>query len=102
MRPAGPVIKIFSSRSTRSSPRRAAVAAPRSVRGVVAMSPVPSSLDAAIGRSLDGLLHALVLEPVGDDRFRVQAEPDRFTRVFGGQSVAQALLAAAETVDDKA
>jgi acyl-CoA thioesterase-2 len=66
------------------------------------MSPVPSSLDAAIAHSLDGLLHALVLEPQGDDRFRVQAEPDRFTRVFGGQTVAQALLAAADTVDDKA
>jgi acyl-CoA thioesterase II len=66
------------------------------------MSPVSSPLDAAIGRSLDGLLHALVLEPNGDDRFRVVPEPDRFTRVFGGQTVAQALLAAGDTVEDKA
>ena len=59
------------------------------------------SLDEAILVSLDGLLRALELEPAGDDRFRVVAEPDRFTRVFGGQTVAQALLAAGATVADK-
>lgn len=52
-----------------------------------------------IGASLDGLLHALELAPEGDDRFLAPAEPDRFTRVFGGQTVAQALLAAGATVD---
>jgi acyl-CoA thioesterase-2 len=65
---------------------------------VVAAGP----LEHAILESLDHLLRALELEPVGDDRFRVLAEPGRFDRVFGGQTVAQALLAAAETVTEKA
>ena len=42
--------------------------------------------------ALDGLLDALELEPLGDDRFRVVNEPGRFDRIFGGQTVAQALL----------
>ena len=62
------------------------------------MTPEDATLDAAILDSLDGLLGALVLEPLGDDRFAVAAEPGRFDRVFGGQTVAQALLAAAATV----
>jgi len=66
---------------------------------VVAMAPVQSSLDQRIAASLDGLLHALELAPAGDDRFVAPAEPDRFTRVFGGQTVAQALLAAGRTVE---
>jgi acyl-CoA thioesterase-2 len=65
------------------------------------MAPVTTSLDQAILASLDGLLHALQLEPTGDDRFGVRNEPDRFTRIFGGQTVAQALLAACATVADK-
>jgi acyl-CoA thioesterase-2 len=63
------------------------------------MAPVQPSLDQRIAASLDGLLHALELSPTGDDRFVAPAEPDRFTRVFGGQTVAQALLAAGATVD---
>jgi acyl-CoA thioesterase-2 len=59
-------------------------------------------LDAAILAALDGLLHALELEPAGDDRFRVVGEPGRFDRVFGGQVLAQALLAAGKTVAGKA
>jgi acyl-CoA thioesterase II len=51
--------------------------------------------------ALDALLRAFVLEPLGGDRFRVEAEPGRFGRIFGGQTVAQALLAAAATVTDK-
>lgn len=51
--------------------------------------------------ALDGLLRALDLEPLGDDRFRAHNEPDRFGRVFGGQLIAQALQAACLTVDDK-
>ena len=43
-----------------------------------------------------------MLEPCGDDRFRVVSEPGRFDRIFGGQTVAQALLAASATVTDKA
>jgi acyl-CoA thioesterase-2 len=71
---------------------------------VLAMAPVPPSLDQRINASLDGLLHALELAPGpvsdgADDRFVAPAEPDRFTRVFGGQTLAQALLAAGATVD---
>lgn len=60
------------------------------------------ALSQAILTSLDGLLHALELERVDADRFRVRGEPGRFDRVFGGQTVAQALLAASATVDGKA
>ncbi len=66
---------------------------------MVAMHPVSPDLDQRILASLDGLLHALELSPAGDDRFVAPLEPDRFTRVFGGQSLAQALLAAGATVD---
>jgi acyl-CoA thioesterase-2 len=60
-----------------------------------------TSLEHAMSLALDALLHALALEPAGDDRFRVAAEPGRFAQVFGGQLVAQALLAASATVVDK-
>jgi acyl-CoA thioesterase-2 len=63
------------------------------------MTPVTPALDDRISNSLDGLLHALELSPTGDDCFVAPAEPDRFTRVFGGQTLAQALLAAGATVD---
>ena len=56
-------------------------------------------LERAILVSLEGLLQALVLEPVGDDHFRAVSEPGRFDRVFGGQTIAQALVAAGATVD---
>ena len=59
-------------------------------------------LEQAILVALDELLPALELEPRGDDRFRVVGEPGRFTRVFGGQTIAQALLAASATVTGKA
>jgi acyl-CoA thioesterase-2 len=60
-----------------------------------------ASLEKAILLALDGLLHALELESLGHDRFRVVSEPGRFNRVFGGQVIAQALLAASATVTDK-
>jgi acyl-CoA thioesterase-2 len=56
------------------------------------------SLERAAQTALDGLLVALTLEPMGGDRFRAGGEADRFDRVFGGQVVAQALLAAGATV----
>src|SRR4051794_37221221 len=59
------------------------------------------ALARAMLRSLDGLLAALELVPLGEDRFRVAAEPGRFDRVFGGQTVAQALFAAGCTVAGK-
>ena len=58
-------------------------------------------LEQAILHALDGLLRAFALEPLGADRFRAHGEPGRFDRVFGGQSLAQALLAASATVDGK-
>jgi acyl-CoA thioesterase-2 len=60
-----------------------------------------ATLQQATLASLDGLLAALVLEPLGEDRFGVGVEPDRFGRLFGGQLIAQALLAAAATVEGK-
>lgn len=57
----------------------------------------PAGLDARIQEALDGLLPALELEPRGGDRFAVKGEPGRFVRTFGGQTVAQALLATAAT-----
>jgi acyl-CoA thioesterase-2 len=69
---------------------------------VVSMALVQPSLDDRILAALDGLLCALELTPRRDDHFEAPAEPDRFARVFGGQTVAQALLAAAKTVEGKA
>jgi acyl-CoA thioesterase-2 len=63
------------------------------------MAPVPSPLADRILASLDGLLRALELSPVGGDRFVAPPEPDRFSRASGGQTVAQALRAAGATVD---
>ncbi len=60
-----------------------------------------TSLERAIHAALEGLLRALQLEPLGGDRFRVAGEPGRFDRVFGGQVVAQALVAASATVIGK-
>ena len=64
------------------------------------MDPV---LESAILTSLDDLLQALQLQSLGNDRFRVSSEPARaFGRVYGGQLLAQALVAAGATVTGKA
>jgi acyl-CoA thioesterase-2 len=60
-----------------------------------------AELHRTILRALDGLLGSLHPEPLGDDRFRVHSEANRFGRVFGGQMIAQAMQAAATTVGDK-
>ena len=60
-----------------------------------------ASLERRLHASLDGLLGALELESQGGDRFRVLGEHGRFDRVFGGQTFAQALLAASATVSGK-
>jgi acyl-CoA thioesterase-2 len=61
-----------------------------------------AALHEATDRTLDGLLHALDLERMEEaDRFRVRGEPGRFDRVFGGQLVAQAVVAGGATVDGK-
>jgi acyl-CoA thioesterase II len=51
--------------------------------------------------ALDGLLDALQFEASGNGRLRASSEPGRFDRVFGGQMIAQALLAAGTTVAGK-
>jgi acyl-CoA thioesterase-2 len=51
--------------------------------------------------ALDSLLEALELEPTGHDQFRSLNENTRFERLFGGQLMAQALVAACATVQDK-
>ena len=67
MRPAGPVIRIFSSCSI-ALPLASSACSPE--RHVVAMSAraAPPSTSAILA-SLDGLLRALELSPAGDDRF---------------------------------
>jgi acyl-CoA thioesterase-2 len=70
--------------------------------GPNALSGADGALRRAILVALDGLLRAFELEPSGGDRFRVASEPGRFARIFGGQTVAQALLAASATVTEKA
>ncbi len=60
------------------------------------------ALEQAILKSLDGVLSALNLERVADDRFRVVGELGGFTNVFGGQLIAQALMAAGATLEGKA
>lgn len=56
-------------------------------------------LERAILTALDDLEQALQLESLGDNRFRANSEPSRFGRVFGGQLLAQAMVAAGATVD---
>jgi acyl-CoA thioesterase-2 len=60
-----------------------------------------ATLQQATLAALDGLLEAFVLKPQGDDCFEMVNEPSRFGRVFGGQLIAQGLLAAAATVEGK-
>ena len=61
------------------------------------------ALPSAILDSLDRLLAALQLDPLGDDRFVARAEAGQFgDRLFGGQLLAQALVAAGATVDGHA
>ncbi len=64
-------------------------------------TPDEDDLPGRILSALDRLLISLQPEPLGEDRFRVQSEANRFGRVFGGQMIAQAVQAAAVTVDDK-
>jgi acyl-CoA thioesterase-2 len=65
------------------------------------MSVDASSLTSRILVALDRLLDALALDPRGDDRFNASSEPGRFDRVFGGQLIAQALLAGRATATGK-
>ena len=68
----------------------------------VRSEPVDTGLEPSIQAALDALLRALQLEPRGGDRFSAPSEGGRFAdRVFGGQLVAQALIAAGRTVTGK-
>lgn len=63
---------------------------------------IDPDLATAVARSLDGLLAALRLQEMDDGRFVVSSEPTQFgDRIYGGQLLAQALLAAATTADGK-
>lgn len=46
------------------------------------------------------LLYALDLEQIGENRFRGNSIPTAWLRVFGGQTIAQALVATQRTVED--
>jgi acyl-CoA thioesterase-2 len=60
-----------------------------------------TDLEHTILRALDSLLGSLHPESLGDGRFRVNSESNRFGRVFGGQMIAQAMQTAATTIGDK-
>jgi acyl-CoA thioesterase II len=62
---------------------------------------VTDDLESTIERALDTLLRSLQPEALGNNHFRVHSEANRFGRVFGGQMIAQAMKAAAITVEDK-
>jgi acyl-CoA thioesterase-2 len=57
--------------------------------------------DPDLARSFEHLREILALDQLGPDRFRGGSEPDRFGRLFGGQVIAQALMAAARTVEGR-
>lgn len=48
---------------------------------------------------VDGLTHLLTVTPLGDDRFLGKRQPGGVGRVFGGEVIAQALMAATAAVD---
>ena len=50
----------------------------------------------------DDLVALFDLEPVGADRYVGHSPPNGWKRVFGGQVIAQALIAAQRTVEDRA
>ena len=98
MRPAGPVMRTFSPLSVilifDQNPRLG-------YRSEVPMD-VQGELGAAIAASLDDLLVALDLRPLGADRFALEPTTSSTPgRVFGGQLLAQAVVGAAATVPDK-
>jgi acyl-CoA thioesterase II len=70
------------------------------------MSDVPPHRDAESARrkarqALDTLVGLLDLEPIETDVFRGRSPADRWQRVFGGQVLGQALVAATRTVETR-
>jgi len=66
-----------------------------------AASSDPSARESAAKQSLAELLSLLDLERIEDDIFRGVSPKDRWQRVFGGQVLGQALVAATRTVEDR-
>jgi acyl-CoA thioesterase-2 len=64
------------------------------------LSAPPAELDAK--QSLAALLSLLDLDPIELNVFRGSSPKDRWQRVFGGQVLGQALVAALKTVEDRA
>lgn len=62
---------------------------------------LPAWLAERLARTCRNTLAALELEDLGEDRFRARTEDARFPRIFGGLVVAQALRAAARTVEGR-
>ncbi len=60
-----------------------------------------SKPDAATPSAVDQLLHILDLEPLEKNLFRGQSPQMGWQRVFGGQVIAQALVAACRTVEGR-
>lgn len=61
----------------------------------------PAAAEAAAGESLASLLSLLDLETIETNVFRGVSPKDRWQRVFGGQVLGQALVAASRTVDGR-
>ena len=64
-------------------------------------TPAETSHEDGAKASLAELLSLLNLERIEDDIFRGVSPKDRWQRVFGGQVLGQALVAATRTVDDR-
>src|SRR5262245_50414621 len=64
-------------------------------------SPKSAAPEDGAKRSLAELLSLLDLERLEDDIFRGVSPKDRWQRVFGGQVLGQALVAATRTVQDR-
>ena len=59
------------------------------------------SASAKSGSALDGLLSILDLEPLEENLFRGRSPQQGWQRVFGGQVLGQALVAAVRTVPEE-
>ena len=64
-------------------------------------SPDPVASDPAAVASIARLIALIDVEPTGDNLFLGQSVNAGWNRVYGGQVVAQALMAASKTVDDR-
>ena len=53
------------------------------------------------GSPIEQLIALLDLEPIEENIFRGRSPKDRFQRVFGGQVLGQALVAASRTIDGR-